>query len=330
MPKGIFREEPKEPEQPQIATAAEVEAAERGETLVVSSSASENGDIFYNDNDVDMKDDGRRWPGAKDERPVKVEGEEITEIDMLTRRRAEEKQQLKQEKKAAKYLDDEDRYDAEKMAKQRQLFGIPSDDDSDDEDKETKAERKPQVAEGSVYLFQFPPIMPPLHVVDKTNADTNSGPVKDEPSDDVVMLNAPAHDPDNPVDLTDDNNNIKDEEDGSANKKKRLDAEDEPEGFVGKLVIRKSGKMQIDWGGMLFDCEMGIPRSFLRECVILEDDDEKKPDGYHGSAYGMGQVMGQFNAAPHWSEEQPWIVDPKDLPPWGVGAAPEGSTEKEE
>lgn len=322
LPKGLHREEYKEPKQTYISTVDEPETADRDDAMVVSSGASENGDIFYNDNDVDMKDDGRRWPGAKEDRAVKVEGEEITEIDLLTRRRAEKKQQLKEDKEKAKYknMGEEDLYHAEKMHKQRLLFGITSDEDSDDESKETKAERKRQIAEGSIYLFQFPPVMPPLYQVARPNATKKA--VKDEPDDDVVMLNAPAHDPSKPVDLT--NDEIKEEDENSGANKKQPEPEEEPEGFVGKLVIRKSGKMQIDWGGMLFDCEMAIPRRFYRECVLTEEDDEKKPDGFVGTAYGMGPVMGQFNAAPHWSEEKEWVVDPKDLPPWGVGAAPEG------
>lgn len=332
LPKGLFRQEPDMPQ--------ENEDAKSDDPMVVSSGDSENGDVFYNDNSANIKDDGRRWAGAKEDQPVKIEGEEVTMVDAFTERRAKGKQAAKEEERKKqhkkklkhKFEDEEERYHAEKMAKQRLLFGVASDEDSDDEFKEDKAQRKPQIAEGSIYLFQFPPVMPPLHKVDKPNAQKKQ-PVKDEPEDDdVVMLNAPEHDPSKPVDLTDAVDVKDEEEEGAArpgNKNKQPEPEEEPEGFVGKLVIRKSGKMQIDWGGMLFDCEMAIPRSFYREAVITEEDDTKQPDGFHGTAYGMGRVMGQFNSAPQWSEEQPWIVDPKDLPPWGSGAAPEG-TEMEE
>ena len=79
--------------------------------------------------------------------------------------------------------------------------------------------------------------------------------------------------------------------------------------------------MQIDYGGMLFDCETGIPVDFLRTAVLTEMDDEKKPDGYSGTAYGMGQIAGKFVAVPKWSDEEEWVVDPSELPPWGVDAA---------
>lgn len=321
LPKGMVREELKEIDQPEIATTAEMEAAERGEptATVVASSSSDDEDPFYNDNDTEMKDDGRKWPGAKEVHSVKIEGESITEIDTLTQRRAQRKEQIKAEKaekRKKKYKDLEEQMQAEKMAFQRRLFGVDSDGDSDDEDqKEVKEPRKPQILDGAIYLWQFPPVMPPLHKIDKTKPQ---GPVKDEPSDDVVMSNVPSHSTNEqkPHDLT--------ENDGD--KKELLPAEEqeEPSGLVGKLIIRKSGKMQMDWGGMLFDVCTGIPVSHYREAVLTEEDDEKKPDGFHGTAYGMGQVMGKFNAVPHWSDEKPWIVPASKLPPWGVDAAPEG------
>lgn len=321
LPKGMMREEPKEVDQPEIATTAEMEAAERGEptATIIASSSSDDEDPFYNDNDTEMKDDGRKWPGAKEERAVKIEGEDITEIDTLTQRRAQRKEQIKAEKaekKKKKYADFEDQMQDEKLAFQRRLFGVDSDGDSDEEEqKGVKETRKPAIVDGAVYLWQFPPVMPPLHKVDKTKAQ---GPVKDEPSDDVAMSNVPSHgkNEQKPLDLT--------EDDGD--KKGQLPAEEEEElsGFVGKLMIRKSGKMQMDWGGMLFDVSRGIPVSHYREAVLTEEDDVKKPDGFHGTAYGMGQVMGKFNAAPHWSDEKPWVVPASKLPPWGVDAAPEG------
>lgn len=324
LPKGMMREEPKEADKPEIATTAEMEAAERGEPTAVVTS-SDDDDLFYNDNDTEMKDDGRKWPGAKEARTVKIEGEDITEIDTLTQRRAQRKEQIKAEKaeqKKKKYKDLEDQMQAEKMAFQRLLFGVDSDVDSDNEDQGVKEPRKPQVVDGAIYLWQFPPIMPPLHKVEKMKTQ---GPVKNEPTDDVVMSHVPSHDAnqEKPLDLTGD--------DAAGDTKHELpEEEEEPSGFVGKLLIRKSGKMQMDWGGILFDVCTGIPVSHYREAVLTEEDDEKKPDGFHGTAYGMGQVMGKFNAVPHWSEVKPWVVPPGKLPPWGVEAAPEGWEEDPE
>lgn len=324
LPKGMQRDDPKEPDQPVIATAEEVEAADRGETIIpVSSGGSEadeaDDDVFFNDADVEMRDDERQWPGAKPESRVKVEGEEVNEIDTLTMKKATKKAEQKAKKLKTKYKDPEDQLAAETLAFQRRLFGVESDEDSDsDAPREVKAPRKPAIIDGNLYMFQFPPVLPPLHVVERTQNSHDL--VKDEPNDDMVMLDAPDH---KPVDLTaaDDFNTIKKEE-GAANVARNPSQSDEaPSGFLGKLIIRKSGKMQIDYGGMIFDCESGIPVEFLRTAVLTEMDDEKKTDGYAGTAYGMGQIAGKFVSVPKWSDEEEWVVDPSELPPNGVGAA---------
>lgn len=325
LPKGMQREDPKEPEGPEIATAEEVEAADRGETVIpISSGGSEEDDedVFFNDADVEMGDDGRQWPGAKPDRHVKVEGEEVTEIDTLTTKKAMKKAEQKAKKRQTRFKDPEDQLAADTLAFQRRLFGVESDDDSDAEapnDVEAKVPRKPAIIDGNLYLFQFPPVLPPLHKAEKTQK--SQGPVKDEPTDDVVMLDAPAHQESRPVDLTaaDDPTAVK-KEDGADGAQDAGQAEEQPEGFLGKLIVRKSGKMQIDYGGFLFDCESGIPVEFLRTAVLTEMDDEKKPDGYAGTAYGMGQISGKFVSVPKWSDEEEWVVDPRELPPNGVAS----------
>lgn len=321
LPKGMQRQEPKEPDQPEVATAEEVEAADRGEDVVHISSgdASEDEDIFLNENHVEMKDDDRKWPGANPNRRVKIEGEEVNEIDTLTTKRAIKKAEEKAKALKKRYKDPEDQLAAENLAFQRRLFGVSSgDEDGDSDVQETKAPRRPAIIDGNLYMFQFPPLLPPLHTVERTHQ--SQGPVKNEPNDDVVMLDAPAHSSDKPVDLTaNDDANVKQEE--GADDKAPREPEEQPEGFVGRLVIRKSGKMQIDYGGMLFDCESGIPVEFLRTAVLTELDDEKKPDGFAGTAYGMGQITGKFVAVPKWSDEDEWNVGLDELPPNGIGAA---------
>lgn len=329
LPKGMQRDEPKEPDGPTIATAEEVEAADRGEAIInVSSGGSEadeaDGDVFFNDADVEMRDDERQWPGAKPESRVKVEGEEVNEIDTLTLKKAAKKAEQKEKKLKMKYKDPEDQLAAETLAFQRRLFGVESDADSDSEapkeaPKEVKAPRKPAIIDGNLYMFQFPPVLPPLHVVERTQRSENL--VKDEPNDDMVMLDAPDH---KPVDLTaaDDFNTVKQEEGAGGGAARGAGQPGEaPSGFLGKLVVRRSGRMQIDYGGMVFDCESGIPVEFLRTAVLTEMDDEKKTDGYAGTAYGMGHIAGKFVSVPRWSDEEEWVVDPSDLPPNGVGAA---------
>lgn len=333
LPMGIRRVEPKPAEAP-----AATPDVEDGDAMVISDNSSDIGDAFHNELEQGMTDSGKKWPGAAENKRVKVEGEDISNIDHLTRRLADQKLKVsKAKQKAYEDMDWEDRHHAEKMHAQRLLFGIDSDeDDEDNESKEAKPKRTPLIQDGSLYIFQFPPVMPPLHVSRAPTGDSSDkGPVKDEPvdDDDVDMSDTPAHDPNNPVDLT----KVKDEDEeevvgtGSSHKKKSnepsTNMQDQPGGHLGQLLIRKSGKMQMNYGGMLFDVEMAMPISHLREAVLIVDKGGA-PDGegYHGNAYGMGRIAGKFNAVPHWEDVKPWNVDPKDLPPWSCDAAPEGTT----
>lgn len=338
LPMGIRRIEPK----PAGAPAATTPEVEDADGMVISDNSSDIGDAFHNELDQGMTDSGKKWPGTAEEKRVKVEGDEITNIDHLTRRLADQKLKLSESKKKKAYenMDWEDRHHAEKMAAQRLLFGVDSDDDVEEEErdsKEPKPKRTPLIQDGSLYIFQFPPVMPPLHVSRPPPGDAaEKGPVKDEPVDeeeDVDMSGTPVHDPNNPVDLT----KVKDEDEeevagtGSSKKKKTNEPsthmKDQPGGHLGQLLVRKSGKIQMNYGGMLFDVEMAMPISHLREAVLIVDKGGPADgDGYHGTAYGMGRIAGKFNAVPHWEDVKPWNVDPKELPPWGCDAAPEGTT----
>ncbi|CAN8095681.1 unnamed protein product [Discula destructiva] len=351
LPMGIRREDPKPAEASNAPEGADdaADAADEDNPLPISDDSSDIGDVFHNDNEP-MTDDGRKWTGAEEAKRVKIEGEEFHEIDKLTERLAMKSGPKASAKKPkpAKDMDWEDRYHADKMHTQRLLFGIDSDVEDDDEEtedskdskeskelKDVKPKRTPLIQDGELYIFQFPPVMPPLHVRKPAPGKNR---IKNEPNDDVMMADAPVHDPNHPVDLT----NIKEEEEvieeegvaGSSSSKKKAKAgpstkmEDQPSGYLGKLVVRKSGKISLDYGGMLFDVEMAIPISHVREAVLVVDKGDKNPDndGYHGTAYGMGRIAGKFNAVPHWSAVKPWNVDPKELPAWGCDAAPEGTT----
>lgn len=337
LPMGIRRVDPKPVEAPTAVSD------EENDPMITSDKSSDIGDAFHNELDEEMTDTGKKWPGVGENKRVKIEGEEISNIDHLTRRLATQKLKISEKKKKTyDEMDWEDRHHAEKMASQRLLFGIDSDDDNGDgdgdgdgESKDFKPKRLPLIQDGSPYIFQFPPVMPPLHVSRPAPGDVaENGPVKDEPADDddVDMSGTPVHDPNKPVDLT----HVKDEEEeevtgtGSSKKKSNepnTNIQDQPGGHLGQLLIRKSGKMQMNYGGMLFDVEMAMPISHLREAVLIVDKGgPPDAEGYHGTAYGMGRIAGKFNAVPHWSDVKPWNVDSKELPSWGCGAAPEGTT----
>ncbi|KAJ0158901.1 hypothetical protein CTA2_10669 [Colletotrichum tanaceti] len=160
-----------------------------------------------------------------------------------------------------------------------------------------------QDKDGRLYLFQFPPLLPPLH-------PATAPKVKPEP-DDVVMLDQPGE----PVDLTRSEENIK----AKAEEDKDIDLTDinqlvSQAGMMGKLKVRKSGKVELDWGGRTLELSPAAGMNFLTTAVIVEESDEKTKQGIiGGDSIGMGKIMGRFVLAPTWGDEEEWDVDPEDL-----------------
>ncbi|GAO15779.1 uncharacterized protein UV8b_03100 [Ustilaginoidea virens] len=164
---------------------------------------------------------------------------------------------------------------------------------------------EPANKDGRLYLFQFPPLIPPLR---EAAADPR---VKREAAD-----LAHEHADDEPQGEQEDQ---EDQED-------REEEEEEAEGFrsqflprggaVGKLHVRRSGRVQLDWGGMTLEMSPAAGMSFLTTAVMVEESDEKAQQGAAGGeSIGMGKIMGRFVLAPTWSDEEDWDVAPDDLLP---------------
>ena len=181
-----------------------------------------------------------------------------------------------------------------------------------DENGEIKTEG-PADKDGRMYLFQFPPLLPPLKPGAARQSSKNK--VKAEPEE-FNMADAPpaagAGDT-APVDLTEDAAAAEDEED-----------EDDGQGFMssllseggmmGKLNVRRSGKVELDWGGKIMELSPATGMNFLSTAVIVEQSDEKPTPGViGGEGIGMGKIMGRFVVAPVWGEEEDWEVAPEEL-----------------
>jgi DNA-directed RNA polymerase III subunit RPC4 len=183
--------------------------------------------------------------------------------------------------------------------------------------------------EGNLFLFQLPPVLPPLKITRQPRPGAQDGPVKPEPEDDVVMLDQPAAS----IDLTGTSETpdrgVK-TEDGMMD----MDGDDRPGagkeplyppegGYVGKLVVRRSGKVELDWGGQTLDMVPGIQSNFLTTAVLVEETNPGARSGESaGVAYGMGKIEGKFILAPKWGEEEEWVVDPQELEVEGVEVGP--------
>ena len=160
--------------------------------------------------------------------------------------------------------------------------------------------------EGRLYLFQFPPVLPRLY---------NPLNPKEQPPEegDVEMTGSSAH-----MDLTKEKESgtkikveeeviIKKEEvEGDGKEKEvrpvRKVVVDE-EGFIGKLIVRESGKVELSWGGTSMVLGRGVDTGFLSMGVVVDGGNggvmDKEGDG---KAMGMGKIMGKFVVVPNWEK----------------------------
>ncbi|EJT76370.1 hypothetical protein GGTG_06290 [Gaeumannomyces tritici R3-111a-1] len=325
MPMGIVRREPKKKELV-VASSADMVAKEKAAAGggADTQETSSGGDGATPAEDVAMEDDGQVWPGAPTERKVKVRGSdgqeiEVTEIDDRRIQQRARSATAKDEygddgggdnkakvRAEAKYQSREDEVRADQLAMMLRELGPRAEGDSKD---------------GRLYLFQLPPVMPPLRVVQRP--DKKAKPktvVKDEPVDEdggVVTT-----DVGQTFDLTEgaagatSSSSSGDGGGGGGSEAENDESNPYPDtvGYVGKMTVRRSGKVTLDWGGIAYSVMPGIQTSFLTNAVLLEDADKKPKSGeVAGRAYGMGKVMGRFVCRPVFREPVPWVVDPADL-----------------
>ncbi|KAI1411924.1 RNA polymerase III RPC4-domain-containing protein [Hypoxylon sp. FL1857] len=322
LPVGLLRTEHEE-EEVKVKTTAELEAEEQ------ESSGDE--DLFVSEavkdlRDVEMQEDSEVWHAAPKSQ-VKVKTEPGTEpeamdIDMADIPEAVQVKEPPSPELKKKPVVSEDsaaiahKKRKEKAAKDPEILQTVQDlqyqldtlsfkprpskeKDGEAEGAETGAETEAEEEEqqlqpkdDQMFLFQLPPILPPLA---KSTDDA-----KDEAS---------ATDP-----TSQENKNG-----ATATKVKTEDGvrkEDEwnpfatlpPEGgLIGKINVRKSGKIEFDWGGTILSLGVGAETEFLTTAVMIEQNiDLQNPEASTGFAFGMGEVMNKFVLAPIWDEEEDW------------------------
>ncbi|KAK4658035.1 hypothetical protein QC762_203240 [Podospora pseudocomata] len=169
---------------------------------------------------------------------------------------------------------------AEELRRQRRLFSEPLDD--------------------RAFIFQFP-VRPPLYVV-----KDDGSLAKTEGDDEVVTLDGQQQG-NAPVDLT---TGVKEEEVAEEESKEEEEKPVVPQaGYLGKLIVRKSGKVEIDWGGYPMDSGTGVAPRHLSTAVLLEMEDAKPGEPPRGFAYSMGRVEAVFSSVLRTSDMEPWVVD---------------------
>ncbi|KAK3994682.1 RNA polymerase III RPC4-domain-containing protein [Cladorrhinum sp. PSN332] len=186
-------------------------------------------------------------------------------------------------------------------------------------DGQSVSEGRPRsMLDGHMFHFQFPPVMPPLHPVSE---DVGTKPEVDDDEDTVMLEQGGKNKGKAPavtVDLTKDVK-IEDGAEDDSDDDGDDDDDDDLTGYVGKLIVRKSGKVELDWGGHRMELGMGIERSYFTAAALIDMEEEKSedtvkdPQASSGITYSMGRVQGSFTVTTIWSPIQPWVVDPKDL-----------------
>ncbi len=149
--------------------------------------------------------------------------------------------------------------------------------------------------EGRLYLFQFPPSLPTLVNKIKKEEVTDGGPdlmeVEAGPSSATEAIDLTKPDPEEAVAVETPH--------GTVHVPSEMVTE---EGFAGKLIVRKSGRVQLDWGGLVLELGRGVQSDYLTTTMIVErrnegglSDASTKPVG---TGTGMGKVMGNFVLKP--------------------------------
>ncbi|KAH8672805.1 RNA polymerase III RPC4-domain-containing protein [Tricladium varicosporioides] len=161
---------------------------------------------------------------------------------------------------------------------------------------------------GRLYLFQFPPVLPKLY-----NPITKQKPQ-------TKKVTEPRRDVDGDVEITGSTTKpsqlggkevkIKTEEAVIVKLEEEAEKESDDivdeEGWVGKLLVRKSGRIELSWGGTSMVVARGVNAGFLSTGVVVDSLEKgvNYPNGEkpEGKALGMGNIMGRMVVIPDWEK----------------------------
>lgn len=317
MPMGIFRKEHKE-QGVVVATTAELEAAEKATGEEEEESLFVDGEGSGTIPPVDQPEEGiwntdgkafliKKEPGTED--PMDLDAE-IKPAPTGEEEEEEEAKEIKRPIPPASVKKELPK-DPEERAIQSDMDLLASELGAATVTDEAGVSHTegPASKDGRLYLFQFPPLLPPLKEIAQPVFK-----VKEEAKD-INLMDAPSASDPTPVDLT---NGSGDDDKGQ--EEEQLEADGfrsqflSRGGMVGKMTVRKSGKVELEWGGMALEISPAAGMSFLTTAVIVEENDEKTQHGVAGGeCVGMGKIMGRFVLAPTWGEEEDWDVAPEEL-----------------
>ncbi|XDG02387.1 hypothetical protein ABKA04_002002 [Annulohypoxylon sp. FPYF3050] len=312
MPVGLLRIEHEE-EEVKVKTTAELEAEER--------QSSDDEDLFLPESADDLRnagapEDSEVWHAAPKSQ-VKVKTEPGTDPDAMdidmsnipeatqakappspeARRLVNEvgAEAIKRKRKSKAAKDPEIAQTIYDLQSQLNALRFHSDPREEKEGEEQQPRR--QTKDDQVMLFQLPPILPPLaRPASPSDGDMNR---------------------DSPINATPQNQTRIKAEDGV--KKEEISWNPfgtlPPEGGrIGRLIVRKSGKVEFDWGGTTLNVGAGAEAEFTTTALMVEQNvDLQNPELSTGIACGMGEITNKFVLAPIWDEEEDWDPSLEDI-----------------
>lgn len=74
------------------------------------------------------------------------------------------------------------------------------------------------------------------------------------------------------------------------------------DGYLGKLQVTKSGKVQLWMNNLLFDVDIGTQVGFLQELFSIENNEDAQDQGGKGSMTNLGRVRNRVVVMPAWND----------------------------
>ncbi|KUJ10058.1 uncharacterized protein LY89DRAFT_787708 [Mollisia scopiformis] len=177
---------------------------------------------------------------------------------------------------------------------------------------------------GRLYLFQFPPVLPelynPIHGKPKSPAEVKAEELakaeeEKKAAEAAAKAEAKGKSKSKAADTNTDAVEIKVETTPALSPEDRKKKEEEEkrkkrqgfvkeQGYIGKLIVRESGRVELSWGGTSLLVGRGVDAGFLTTGVVVDSQERGPPGGGvpEGQAMSMGQIMGKFVVTPDWQK----------------------------
>lgn len=159
---------------------------------------------------------------------------------------------------------------------------------------------------GRLYLFQFPGVLTKLYNPLTKKPEKAKGKGKEAEKDkDIEITSSTSNTAKKPqVKVEEGETVVKEEEEAVAKPEEAVDEV----GAVGRMIVRKSGRVEMTWGSTDMVVQRGTTHGFLGAGYVIDNLDRMpvvSTDGTRiGMSTGMGEMMGKFVVVPDF--EKTW------------------------